>query len=296
MSLTQPGVRSPWTEEDLNDMGMRSRLNHLFKDTKVFSEEQIKRIQGTFGNRDLVNLSYMPVGVEVGSESLPLPVVLLEEIIKRSKHRVVTKTCTCRHAEDCKDYDKHIGCIHIGEATWEESEGLSHHATVEEAIAHVHKAVDAGLMPFMGRFMPDHVLWDVSLAQPFLTVCFCCPCCCVMFNSYQKGHFTEETNSFGAHTLLDGVHFHVDESKCKACGKCAELCLTKCIELKDGKPVRDMSRCKGCCACSINCPEKAIDVTMDDVEGAVTKFLDRIKDQVADGLPADGLDLSRLKS
>ena len=47
-------------------------------------------------------------------------------------------------------------------------------------------------------------------------------------------------------------------SSCIGCGKCERLCPTRCIELRDGKPVWG-SGCTHCMACICSCPEGAIE-------------------------------------
>lgn len=52
--------------------------------------------------------------------------------------------------------------------------------------------------------------------------------------------------------------FHVNESKCISCGKCAELCPLNNITLNSGKPVWG-NQCTHCVACLHRCPAEAID-------------------------------------
>ncbi|PKN66738.1 MAG: hypothetical protein CVU52_10590 [Deltaproteobacteria bacterium HGW-Deltaproteobacteria-10] len=98
---------------------------------------------------ETLNISYIPINVEVGVESIPLPVIILESIIRNSQHRVITHRCTCRDAWKCSNFDLHIGCMHIGAATAEEDTTVAHHASIDEAIKHLHRAVSAGLIPFI---------------------------------------------------------------------------------------------------------------------------------------------------
>jgi len=52
--------------------------------------------------------------------------------------------------------------------------------------------------------------------------------------------------------------FRVMEDRCTACGKCAELCPDRIIELRDGKPVWTAEKCDQCLACLHRCPTEAI--------------------------------------
>lgn len=230
----------------------------------------------------MLNVSYFPVNTDVDSTSQPLPVILLDEIIRKSPHRVITKTCTCREAKQCKNYDYHIGCIHIGEPTKQEPDTVAYHVSAEEAIAHVHKAVDLGLYPFVGHAGVDNLIWGVDLDKPFLTVCFCCPCCCLNMHGYKS--LTEENQS--NYHRLKGVHILVDEDKCIGCGKCAEKCFANAIDIVGGKCVIFNYSCKNCGVCAQICPQKAITVQVDDIQQTIDDFLYRVNDEVG-GLPLD---------
>lgn len=58
---------------------------------------------------------------------------------------------------------------------------------------------------------------------------------------------------------LLGRFFKADADKCVRCGKCAKLCPTNNIALKDGVPEFG-GGCLGCTACSFNCPVDAINI------------------------------------
>ncbi len=236
------------------------------------------RVKGT--TPETLNISYLPINVEVGVESIPLPVIILESIIRNSEHRVITHRCTCRDAWKCKNFDLHIGCMHIGAATAEEDTTVAHHASIDEAIVHLHKAVNAGLIPFIGHVAADNTIWNVSKNRPFLTVCFCCQCCCTQFDYYQ--YLPPEAKA--TFHRLQGVTVSVDKDKCIGCGKCAEVCLTGAAALREGKSRVDEKVCKTCGVCAQVCPQKAITVRVENVENTISELLGRIDKEVG-GLP-----------
>lgn len=52
----------------------------------------------------------------------------------------------------------------------------------------------------------------------------------------------------------------INENKCNGCGLCAEKCVFKAIEIKNGKARINPFLCEGCGVCQIVCPQKAIDL------------------------------------
>lgn len=284
MSMVDKETRSTWTSEHLETMAREFKLRDAIKaNSKLFKQGVSDFYTGGY-RPEFVDATYLPSAVSVGTESVPLPVAVIEELIRRSPHRVISRTCTCRDAHDCKNHDKNIGCIHIGAATAQESDELCYHATVEEAIAHLHKAVDDGLMPFIGHVLPDHLFWDVSMETPFLTVCFCCECCCGMFNAHRNNLLRGDSKN--RYKKLDGLKVKVDPAKCVGCGTCVEKCFNNALSIVDGVATWNADECKGCGSCALHCPQKAIEMSVDNVNEAVEALLQRLAPQVG-GLPLD---------
>ena len=227
-----------------------------------------------------LNISYLPVNAVLEVGSLPLPIIILEGMIRSSEHRVITHRCTCRDAWKCKNFDLNIGCIHIGLPTVEEDTTVAHHASIEEAIVHLHKAVNAGLVPFIGHVAADNTIWNVSKDRPFTTVCFCCPCCCTQFDYYR---YLPPAAQDSFHRLK-GVTVIMEQDKCIGCGKCTEVCLTGAAVLRDGKSHCEDTLCKTCGVCAQACPQKAIRISVENIEATVNELLGRINQDVG-GLP-----------
>lgn len=242
----------------------------------------ISKINANARMPDQLNISYLPVNARLDVESLPLPVIILEGMIRSSEHRVITHRCTCRDAWKCRNYDLNIGCLHIGLPTAEEDTTVAHHASIEEAIAHLHKAVNAGLVPFIGHVAADNMIWNVSKDRPFTTVCFCCPCCCTQYDYYR---YLPPAAQDSFHRLK-GVTVTMDQGKCIGCGKCAKVCLTGALSLRDGKSHCDETLCKICGVCAQVCPQKAITITVENIEATINELLGRINDEVG-GLPVN---------
>jgi Pyruvate/2-oxoacid:ferredoxin oxidoreductase delta subunit len=255
------------------------KLAYIKPSVPVFGR-LIYRIRVDATTPDQLNISYLPVNAALNVETLPLPVVILEGMIRRSEHRIITHRCTCRDAWKCKNYDLNIGCIHIGLPTAEEDITVAHHASMEEALAHLRKALAAGLVPFIGHVSADNTIWNVSKDRPFTTVCFCCPCCCTNFDYYR--HLPPEAQAC-IHRLC-GVTVGVDLDRCIGCGKCATICWTGAAVLRERKSRIDAEICKTCGVCAQACPQQAICVSVENIENTVNDLLGRIAGDVG-GLP-----------
>lgn len=270
------GTRPKWF---LSVLAKIWKLAYIKPTVPVFGKLMYKiRVEAT--TPEQLNISYLPVNAQLQVESLPLPIIILEGIIRSSLHRIITHRCTCRDAWKCKNFDLNIGCIHIGLPTAEEDITVAHHASVEEAIAHLHKAVGAGLVPFIGHVAADNTIWNVSPDRPFTTVCFCCPCCCTNYDYYR---YLPPSAQDSIHRLK-GVTVTVDRGQCVGCGQCVKVCFTGAAGLLDGKSYCDEALCKTCGLCAQNCPQKAIRISVEDVEATVNELLGRINNDVG-GLP-----------
>ena len=49
----------------------------------------------------------------------------------------------------------------------------------EEALAHLQEATDAGLVSCLGKFNGDAIALGVWQHKKLMTICHCCPCCCI---------------------------------------------------------------------------------------------------------------------
>jgi heterodisulfide reductase subunit A len=74
----------------------------------------------------------------------------------------------------------------------------------------------------------------------------------------------------------------VDETRCRGCGKCEEICEYKAARVveKDGRlvSVRDEARCEGCGVCAAACCNRSITIkhfTRPQVEAVISNLIDR---------------------
>lgn len=210
---------------------------------------------------DKTDARWLPINADIQMPGdTPLPLALLERFIEEASHRVIIDYCGCRRGWKCKDYPVEIGCLMMGESALEIKRFPGREVDVEEARQHAHRAVEAGLIPVVGKVRADNYIFGVKDRSRMLTTCFCCECCCV----------TRYTRYLPVKTLeplqprLEGITITVSE-QCRGCGKCAEHCYIGAIEVRDKKAVVG-ELCRACGRCATVCPSDAIDIRIDDAE------------------------------
>jgi UDP-glucose 4-epimerase len=220
-----------------------------------------------------LNISYLPLNIEVeGVQSSFIPYKVVEELIRRSAHRVIINKCTCRDAVQCKKHPIDFGCTLLGEGTKEIDPRIARHVSVEEAIEHLHQTLEEGLIPMTGRVKIDNYIWGVKDRGKLLTVCHCCRCCCTILASAK--YFPDHTAD--ALRPLTGLNIRVDGDRCTKCGICIDECFVGAFSIQDERLSHDPSRCKGCGRCVTVCPESAVAAEVEDLDAAIHEVTDRV--------------------
>ncbi len=220
------------------------------------------------------HITYLPVNELVeGAGSTMVPQLVLEEIVRSSAHRVIIRRCTCRDGNQCCHHPIGLACLLLGEGAREVDPAVGRHVNVEEALSHVRQSIDNGLIPFVGRFRADNLLWGVKDRGKLLTVCFCCSCCCIIMNAIR---YMPQASQEGI-VKLKGLTIIIDVAQCKMCGVCTESCFMGALTMSAGKIIRDNGLCKGCGLCITACPNKAVSAAVDDLQAAVTELKGRIE-------------------
>ncbi|MHB8896479.1 MAG: DUF362 domain-containing protein [Candidatus Geothermincolia bacterium] len=223
---------------------------------------------------DKTDMRWLPINEDIQMPAnAPMPVELLDRFIEEASHRIVTDYCGCRHGFKCRSYPHEIGCLLMGDSAIEAKRYPLREVGVAEAKAHVRKAVDAGLVPIVGKARADNFIFRVKDRGRLLTVCFCCECCCVTrFTNYLPLEYLEP-----AFRRLDGISISVTDD-CKGCKKCVDRCYAGAISVRDGRAeISDF--CRACGRCAITCPSNAIKVEITDPE-FLEKSYDRIRSYV----------------
>ncbi len=219
------------------------------------------------------NVSYIPVYEDLElPEGIVAPVSIAEHFIRQSSYRFKMEYCPDRKANDCRDFPHDIGCLWIGGATAEINAPpeIGRLVSVEEAIEHLHRARDAGLVTVLGKLRPDaETMGVLKDHKRFMTMCNCCPCCCIV--KFMHEGRPEYKNIIHR---LQGLRMNVDAEKCKGCGECAEACMFAQITVTDQR-AHIGADCKGCAFCASACPNNAISIKIDDptfIEEAVNRI------------------------
>ncbi|MHA1507731.1 MAG: 4Fe-4S binding protein [Promethearchaeota archaeon] len=226
--------------------------------------------------------SYIPINDSLGTyEDQVLPLKVLEYFINKAEHLLLTHSCGCRVYNQCQDHDHSIGCLYIGADTVNVKEVFpkitperSHFATKEEAMERVKEAYDNGLITVIGRLKWDAEAMGVPDRGHFMTVCFCCPCCCIagkrMYGTIELQNMMQR---------IEGVSVKVDDDVCVGCEDCMEVCVFEGMEMINGTARVNQEKCLGCGRCERVCPNKAISITIDDPK-RLDEFISRIEANV----------------
>lgn len=206
------------------------------------------------------NFGYVPVyeNVEMPGGTVA-PLSIIEHFIEKACHHVILPQCICRRVNNCREYDHNTGCIFLGEAAKGIDPEVGRHVSREEALAHIRRAHAEGLTPMLGNAIFDAFALGVKPHTRIMSICQCCPCCCMMAAFPYAGH-----EARGFFHKMEGLTVEVGEA-CDGCGKCVEPCIWQNIEILGGKAVLG-DACKGCARCAMVCPAGAVRAIIDNPE------------------------------
>jgi len=161
----------------------------------------------------------------------------------RQRKRVDPDSAQCQHPEEV--------CLHFGDlAHYLVDNGLSREITKEEAKDILKVAADAGLV---------HAISNRQKGAD--TICNCCNCSCVFFESYHVLKH-EKSHDFSNYRL------RIKSETCQACGLCVKRCPVRALTLEDsplatnkqGKAAKliHSDHCLGCGVCVHKCPTQSL--------------------------------------
>jgi len=215
-----------------------------------------------FQDDDIIYLpkdDVIPVNVEVKNQGdMVLPTSILEYFINKAHSHWIMNFCICRESMQCKDYPINLGCLFLGEAVHEINPKLGRLVSKEEAIEHVRKCSEAGLVHMIGRNLLDKQWLGVKEGKKLLSICNCDPCCCLWrvspILSQKIGKKIQKMN---------GIEVRVTDN-CIGCGICIEdICFVDAIKIEDNR-AQISEECRGCGRCVEICPQGAIELKIYD--------------------------------
>jgi ferredoxin len=196
-------------------------------------------------------------------EDVVLPSQVVDHFIDQASDLWIMDRCLCRQSEGCKDYPIDLGCLFMGRAVREINPALGRLVTREEAKAHVRRARKAGLVHLIGRNKLDSMWLGAGPGEQLLTVCNCCPCCC-LFSVLPHLDAPLQTKI----TRIPGVQVSVTD-RCVGCGACTrDVCFVDAIQMVDGT-AQIGNGCVGCGRCIEVCPHEAIEIS--GIEGPIVE-------------------------
>ena len=189
--------------------------------------------------------------------SMVLPSQVVTHYIEKANYHWIMDGCICREAGVCKDYPTDLGCLFLGETAMGINPALGRSVTREDALEHVERCREAGLVHLIGRNRLDTVWLNVRPGERLLTICNCCPCCCLWsILPHLDARIGDRI------TKMPGVSVRVTDG-CVGCGTCAEgVCFTDAIRMEGGRASIG-HLCRGCGRCVDVCPNEAIELTVD---------------------------------
>lgn len=202
-------------------------------------------------------------------EKTVLPSQVVEHFVEQANYRWIMNFCICRDSNKCKDYPSELGCLFLGEAAMGINPKIGRPASKIEALEHLKKCREAGLVHFIGNVKGDALWLGVKPRNKLLTICNCCPCCCIAgLIKYMSPQIAAN------YTKMPGVVVKVT-NQCVGCGTCTKVCFVNAIHVVKERAVINEAMCRGCGRCVLKCPKKAIELTLTDAQ-FLEKTIERI--------------------
>ncbi len=172
-------------------------------------------------------------------------------------HRYAVGLCSCRNEKSLngeKECDAPLdNCTALGMgADYLIRHGLGREVSKSEMLENFARSRELGLV-----FCAENTRRSPTV------ICHCCKCCC---------NFLAGANRFGFQNSAVTSRFIsvIDETTCRGCGKCVDLCPVNAVSLVSAndpkKPKKKKARvderlCVGCGVCAYRCPASAISMT-----------------------------------
>ena len=261
-------------EETAEKKEFARRLEHGFRSWQRYNVFPLRVLQNQFflkkdsaGQRIAAFASSTPTGktrtITVNKTLKPpfdnvYPAGDVLELIDRhgKENDIALMHCFCRQwrklvDDPCRfDYPPE-SCITIGPITgYVVRYGFGRSVSKEKALAVIEQTREAGAV--------HTVFYEKdNLQNPAIGICNCCPDCCGLLGSYNRGVFPLKFKSTFRAVVVDG-------NRCSGCGLCEAYCPVEAISLSAGTPEVDGQRCIGCGQCRYQCPENIFRLEIDE--------------------------------
>ena len=218
--------------------------------------------------------SVIQINKELNKEDdMVLPSQVLEYFINKANYHWIMNFCICRDSMQCKDYPINLGCLFLGEAVLGINPQLGRLVSKDEALDHIRKCKEAGLVHMLGRNRLDKQWLGVKPGDKLLSICNCDPCCCLWRIAPILA-----TKIGSKIQKMPGLEIKVTD-KCIGCGTCTKgICFVDAIQLIENH-AQISKECRGCGRCVEICPQNAIEISINDPD-FVTKSIKKIENLV----------------
>lgn len=220
------------------------------------------------------------IKIDDAGERTILPSEVVNQIIRKTDDIFIMNFCLCRNSTGCKDYPIERGCMFLGSGINRIPPEMGRRVTADEAEQYIKECGELGLVHIIGRNKLDRVWLSTGSKNELLTICNCCPCCC-LWNVTRE--ISDEIGKM--FRRMETVEVSVDYEKCTGCGDCSDICFTKAIKIENEKSIINQNLCRGCGRCLERCPEEAISLTYDPA--SVKTEVDRIASMYSFGNKED---------
>lgn len=246
----------------------------------------LKWIINPFFKAPYNELTSIPINSRITpSEATVIPRRVLERFVLQLNEIFLLHECFCRRLQKCSRYPVSIGCLAVGPAIGRMHPSHGRRISSQEAVEHVRKASEAGLVPNLAHVWIDVVAFGLPDFKNLMFICFCDDCCC-QYRTHMKKRGPNLDRAF---QKLPGINLTVRTERCTGCGICVERCFVNAIEIANGSALITSS-CKGCGQCAEYCPEGAIELTVSDENALYRQLKSRLYTQSQIRLTEDRVD------
>ncbi|MBD3213278.1 MAG: 4Fe-4S ferredoxin [Candidatus Lokiarchaeota archaeon] len=210
----------------------------------------------------------IPIEQNIGKpDNFVLPSQVLEYFIKKANYHWIMNFCICRASMECEDYPINLGCLFLGRGVLDINPKLGKRVSKEEALEHIRKCGEEGLVHMIGKNLLDKQWLGVKDGEKLLSICNCCPCCCL----WKISPILDK--AIGSKIKkMPGIQVKIDHQKCTLCGNCLnDVCFVNAIH-KRGNHIEISEECRGCGRCVEICSQNAINLSLSD-ESYISKSI-----------------------